>query len=104
MSYNLTTMPVDQYLKVILDSLVEYPEDLSVVLTTDKMGVLLSVSCHRDDMGVIIGKAGTTAKAIRHLIHIVGLKNNARISVKIIEPEGGKRIYRPLEEALANAL
>jgi predicted RNA-binding protein YlqC (UPF0109 family) len=97
-------MPVDQYLKAILVSLVKHPEELVVAMTTDKLGVLLSVSCHKDDMGVIIGRAGETAKAIRHIIRIVGVKNNARVSVKINEPEGSQRYHRPLEEALAELL
>ncbi len=86
-------MTVDQYLIVILEPLIKHPEDLVVNGTTDQMGVLLSVSCHKEDMGVIIGKAGETAKAIRYLIRIMGLKHNARVSVKITEPEGST--YRP---------
>jgi predicted RNA-binding protein YlqC (UPF0109 family) len=38
-------------------------------------------------MGQIIGKQGQTVKAIRHLIRIVGLKNHARVTLRIEEPE-----------------
>ncbi len=93
-------MTVDQYLIAILETLVKHPEDLVVQMTTDSMGVLLSVSCHREDMGVIIGKAGETAKAVRHLVRIVGIKNDARVSVKINEPEGGRFQRRTFEEAV----
>jgi len=35
-------------------------------------------------------KAGSTARAIRNLVRIVGLKNHARVNLKIEEPEGGR--------------
>jgi hypothetical protein len=40
-------------------------------------------------MGQIIGKAGATARAIRNLVRIVGLKAHARVNLKIEEPVGG---------------
>ncbi|MBI5400824.1 MAG: KH domain-containing protein, partial [Candidatus Yonathbacteria bacterium] len=42
------------------------------------------------DMGKIIGRDGNTAKAIRTLLRVVGMKNNARVNLKISEPAGGK--------------
>src|SRR3989338_663659 len=44
-------------------------------------------------MGKIIGRMGNTAKAIRTLLRIIGMKNNARVNLKINEPEGGQREY-----------
>jgi hypothetical protein len=42
------------------------------------------------DMGKIIGRQGNTAKAIRTLLRVIGMKNNARVNLKINEPEGGR--------------
>ena len=39
-----------------------------------------------------IGKEGATAKALRTILRVVGMKNNARVNLKINEPEGGKRM------------
>ena len=44
-----------------------------------------------EDMGALIGRAGSTARAIRTLTRIVGLRNNARVNLKIEEPEGGRK-------------
>jgi len=55
------------------------------------MGVLLRLDVDAADMGTIIGRGGATAKAIRTLLRVVGIKNNARVNLKINEPEGGKR-------------
>jgi hypothetical protein len=38
---------------------------------------------------------GNTAKAIRTLLRVIGMKNNARVNLKINEPEGSERPARP---------
>jgi len=43
-----------------------------------------------EDMGLLIGRSGSTAKAVRTLARIVGMRNNARVNLKIEEPEGGR--------------
>jgi hypothetical protein len=45
-------------------------------------------------MGKVIGRQGETAKAIRSLLRVVGAKNNARVNLKIEEPEGSTRAVR----------
>jgi len=51
----------------------------------------MSLDVNPADMGKIIGRDGNTAKAMRTLLRVVGMKNNARVNLKINEPEGGKR-------------
>jgi len=80
-----------EFLKYVVTSIVENPEDVKIDRTVDEMGVLLSLSVHPDDMGKIIGRQGNTARAIRTLLKVVGLKNNARVNLKINEPEGSER-------------
>lgn len=78
------------FLEFIVKALVDHPDDVKVDRTVDEMGVLLSLVVHAEDMGQIIGKAGSTARSIRSLVRIVGLKNHARVNLKIEEPEGGR--------------
>lgn len=80
-----------QFLEYIVKGLVDHPEAVKITRTVDEMGVLLSLDVHGDDMGKIIGRLGNTAKAIRILLRVVGMKNNARVNLKINEPEGGRR-------------
>ena len=49
-------------------------------------------------MGQVVGRQGSTAKAIRSLLKIVGIKNNARVNLKIEEPEGGRRFVKETPE------
>lgn len=75
-------------LEVIAKSLVDNTDAVKITSTTDDMGVLLSLDVDREDMGKIIGKSGNTAKAIRTLLRVTGMKDSARVSLKINEPEG----------------
>lgn len=77
-----------EFLEYLVKSLVDNPDSVKVTRTVDEMGVLLTLDVHPEDMGKIIGRKGATAKAIRTLLRVVGMKNNARVNMKINEPEG----------------
>ncbi len=79
------------FLEFVVKSLVDNPDSVAINRTVDEMGVLLTLTCHPDDMGKIIGKSGKTAEALRILLRVVGMKHNARVNLKINEPAGGKR-------------
>ncbi len=80
-----------QFLDFVIKALVEHPEDVKINRVVDEMGVLLTLDIHAEDMGKVIGRSGNTAKAIRTLLRVVGMKHNARVNLKINEPEGGMR-------------
>ncbi len=76
-----------EFLEFIVKNIVDYPEEVEIERKVDEMGVLLSLHVHPDDMGQVIGKQGSTARAIRSLVRIIGLKNKARVNLKIVEPD-----------------
>jgi len=80
-----------EFLEFVVKALVDNPNDVKVVRSVDEMGVLLALDVNAEDMGKIIGRSGNTAKAIRTLLRVVGMKNNARVNLKINEPEGSTR-------------
>ncbi len=88
-----------QFLEFLIKSVVDHPEDVVVVRQIDEMGVLLSLRVNPKDMGQIIGREGSTAKAIRSLLRIVGVKNNARVNLKIEEPIGSERARPAVAES-----
>ncbi len=80
-----------QFLEFVVKALVDKPADVKINRTVDEMGVLLSLDVNPEDMGKVIGRSGNTAKAIRTLLRVVGMKNNARVNLKINEPAGSIR-------------
>ena len=87
-----------QFLEYVVKALVDNPNDVKINRTVDEMGVLLTLTVHQDDMGKIIGRSGATAKAIRTVLRVVGMKNEARVNLKIEEPEGSDRSERAPRE------
>lgn len=93
--------PVDQeFLEYLVKSIVDHPDDVKVDRKVDEMGVLLDLRVHQEDMGMLIGRQGSTAKALRTLLRIVGARHNARVNLKIEEPEGAAP--RPQRESPRN--
>jgi len=83
-----------EFLEFLVKSIVDHPDDVKVDRKVDEMGVLLTLKVNPLDMGQIVGRQGSTAQAIRSLLRIVGVKNNARVNLKILEPEGSMRGVR----------
>ena len=78
------------YLTSLVKPLLDYPADLHIRRSTDEMGVLMIIKVHATDMGKIIGREGNTAKAIRTMLRTYGMRHQARLNMKIEEPEGGR--------------
>ncbi len=74
------------FLEMIVKGIASNPDSVKVERTVDEMGVLLTLSVAKDDMAQVIGRSGKTASAIRTLLRVVGMKNNARVNLKINEP------------------
>ena len=83
-----------EFLEFLVKSIVDHPDDVKVDRRVDEMGVLLTLRVHAQDMGQVVGRQGATAKAIRSLLRIVGIKNSARVNLKIEEPEGAAQAPR----------
>ena len=79
------------FLEYVVKALAEHPDEVKIKRTVDEMGVLLTLEVGAADMGKIIGRQGNTAKAVRTLLRVVGMKNNSRVNLKINEPVGGLR-------------
>lgn len=89
-------MQADQeFVETVVKAIVDEPGDVKTERSVDEMGVLIQLTVNPADMGKIIGKEGRTAKSIRTLLRVLGAKNNARVNLKIVEPEGGRAIEIP---------
>jgi predicted RNA-binding protein YlqC (UPF0109 family) len=87
---DFTQGPDRDFVEYIVKHIVLNPDAVEVTRTVDEMGVLITLKVHKDDMGKIIGKAGQTAKSLRILLRVIGSKNNARVNLKIVEPDGSE--------------
>ncbi|MBI3255688.1 MAG: KH domain-containing protein [Candidatus Andersenbacteria bacterium] len=94
-----------EFVEYVVKSIVDHPDDVKLERTIDEMGVLITLSVNPEDMGQIIGRQGATAKSIRTLLRVIGARNNARVNLKVKEPEGstrGQKNASPAPEAAAS--
>ena len=92
-----------KFLDFVVRNLVDHPDDVKIVRKVDEMGVLLTLTVNPEDMGQVIGRSGNTARALRALLRIMGMKSHARVNLKIEEPEGGRREQAPAAKEPAPA-
>lgn len=98
-------MEEDQaFVEYVVKAIVGNPDKVRVDRTVDERGVLLTLHVDPSDMGYVIGKEGQTARSIRTLLRIVGAKNDARVNLKIYEPEGSGRGRSRREESRESSL
>jgi len=83
-----------EFIESVVKSLVNNPDDVSTTREVDEMGVLVTLKVNPEDMGIIIGRGGQNARAIRTLVRVVGAKNNAHVNLRIEEPEGSDRVRK----------
>lgn len=94
--------PSDQeFVEFIVKAIVDSPDKVETKRSVDEMGVLIELSVDPSDMGKVIGKSGQNAQALRTLLRVLGAKNNARVNLKILEPEGGAPRPEKREEKAA---
>lgn len=95
----MTVQATDQeFVEYVVKQIVSHPDDVKVERKIDEMGVLITLDVNPEDMGMIIGREGATAKALRTLLRVIGARNNARVNLKINEPEGSDRKPREARE------
>ncbi|MEK7655091.1 MAG: KH domain-containing protein [Patescibacteria group bacterium] len=87
------TFKDQEFIESLVKSIVNHPEDVKTERTVDDRGVLITLHINQEDMGYVIGRQGQTARALRILLKTVGAKANARVNLKIYEPEGERRAY-----------
>jgi predicted RNA-binding protein YlqC (UPF0109 family) len=100
----MSEYPYVDFLEYLVKSIVDNPNDVRVDRKVDEMGVLLTLKVNAADMGQVVGRNGSTAKAIRTLLRIVGIKHNARVNLKIEEPEGGRTQRRAAAQAASGEM
>ncbi|MBI5621820.1 KH domain-containing protein [Candidatus Falkowbacteria bacterium] len=91
------------FVEMVVKAIVSHPEDVTTERKIDERGVLITLHINQEDMGYVIGRQGQTARALRTLLKIVGARENARVNLKIYEPEGSRRSSFRSEHRSENA-
>ena len=74
-----------EFLKYLVENLVEHTEEISIEKRDDELWTLLTLQVHSDDMGIIIGKKGSTINALRSILRLHGMKIGKKLTLKVLE-------------------
>ena len=70
-------------LRCIASAIVDNPEEVTVIQNEDDNSITLVLSVAQDDMGMVIGKHGKIAKAIRTVMKVAAANSGKKVSVEI---------------------
>ncbi len=74
-----------ELIEYIAKSLVDQPDAVKVTEVTGERTSVIELSVAKEDMGMIIGKQGRTATAMRTLLNAASMKQKKRTILEIIE-------------------
>lgn len=75
-----------EVLEIIAKSLVDYPEQVDVKeINNEDQTVTLELRVAESDMGKVIGKQGSIAKAIRTVVKAAASRENKKVAVEILQ-------------------
>lgn len=75
-----------EVLEIIAKSLVDYPEQVDVKeINNEDQTVTLELRVAESDMGMVIGKQGRIAKAIRTVVKAAASRENKKVAVEILQ-------------------
>ena len=70
-------------LRDIAAAIVDHPDDVTVVSEETETAITLTLSVHPDDMGMVIGRHGRIAKAIRSVMKSAATTAGKKVIVDI---------------------
>ena len=76
---------IKEMLTYIVGNLVEKPEEIQVNVLENGSSITLPLRVAAEDMGRVIGRQGRIAKEIRTLIRAMGLRDDKRVMVDILD-------------------
>ena len=91
-----------QILTDILANLTTVPDKVEIERIEDEQGILLTVKVDANDMGIVIGRSGSMATALKTILKAVGKANDINVRITFLEPENStkppRQEYQPRTE------
>ena len=69
--------------EMIAKNICDFPKEVTVKEVSGDKSSIIELRCSKEDLGKLIGKAGKTAQAIRHIIYAASFKNKKRYTLDI---------------------
>ena len=77
-------MAAEQLIEYVAKSLVDKPDEVSVEVHDGEEGRVIELHVAEEDMGKVIGRNGSVAKALRTLLKVAATRDGSQISLEIV--------------------
>ncbi len=77
-------MAAPQLVEYVAKSLVDHPEQVEVTVSQEAGATVIELHVADEDMGKVIGRNGSVAKALRTLIKVVAARDGEQFSLEIV--------------------
>ncbi len=74
-----------EFLAHIVREIVNNEGEISIERIEDELGVLLTLSVAKKDMGIIIGKSWNTIQSLRSILRLFWAKIDKKINLKVLD-------------------
>ena len=77
-------MAAPDLVEFVARSLVDAPDEVKVETRRDERGTVVELHVAPDDMGKVIGRNGSVAKALRTLLKVIATRDGEPVSLEIV--------------------
>jgi hypothetical protein len=75
----------DDVLKIIIETLVDYPDLVRVECTESQAAAVIDVFVHKSDVGIVLGRSGSNAEALRTVFKSIYGKLGKRLYLQVAQ-------------------
>ena len=77
-------MAASDLVEYVAKSLVDHPDAVRVEVVREPDGTIIELHVAEDDMGKVIGRNGSVAKALRTLLKVTAARDGEPVSLEIV--------------------
>ena len=77
-------MSAKELVEYVAKALVDDPEAVQVTQVEDEEGTVIELHVAEDDMGKVIGRNGSVAKALRTLLKVTAAREGSSVTLEIV--------------------
>ncbi len=76
----------ENFIRFCISRIVSQPESVSLEVREDEDATRYQLTVHTDDMKRVIGRSGKTIRALQSLVRVIGIKQNKKLFLNLVEP------------------
>ncbi len=76
----------EKFIRYCIDILVEKKESVVLEIKEDPDATRYQLTIDAEDMKRVIGRWGKTIRSLQSLVRVIGIKNNKKMYLNLIEP------------------